>query len=243
MHSDKQEYPQKALVDADMLVYRVGFSCEDDPEQDAKNRLVEWFTDVVYLELGCNDYKAYITGSNNFRKEVAVTVPYKGNRKDTPRPKHYDALREHLVKRLGAVITDGEEADDAVGIESGQGFYWLVHQDKDLDQLPGWHYNPVKDERYFVTEFEGLRNFYTQMLTGDKTDNIQGIYGIGPVKAEKALKSCTNEQELLEAVWKMYQKHDLPLERLEENGKLLWLRRTPGQMWSLPFSLQDAHGK
>lgn len=239
----KHSEPTKALVDADMLVYRVGFSCEEDTEQDAKNRLTEWFTDVVYMTLNCDDYKAYITGKTNFRFDIAVTVPYKGNRKDMKRPTHYTALREHLQKRLGAVVTEGEEADDAVAIQSCLGNYWIVHQDKDLDQLAGWHYNPVKNEKYYITEFEGLQNFYTQLLTGDRTDNIEGLRGIGPVKAEKIIHECTTEQELYEAVWKTYEKHNLPFERLVENAKLLWLRREPGQIWCPPSVSQEASGQ
>lgn len=235
--------PTTALVDADTFVYRVAFSCEEDTEQNAKNRLVEWFTDIVYIDLKCEDYKAYITGRGNFRKDIAVTVPYKGNRKDMKRPKHYQALRDHLVNRLFAEVTEGEEADDAVAIQSCLGDYWIVHQDKDLDQLPGWHYNPVKLEEYYVTPFEGLQAFYKQLLTGDRTDNIEGIHGIGPAKSVKIIDGCKTEEELLEAVWKTYQKHNLPFERLVENGQLLWLRRTPGQIWLPPSNSPVAPGQ
>ena len=236
--------PSIALVDADVMVYRIGFASENDSESIARARLVEWFTDIVYIDLQCEDYKAWITGKSNYRYDVAKTVPYKGNRKDMKKPKHYDYLRDVLVKRLGAIVTDGEEADDAVGIASTENpSAWIVHVDKDLDQLPGLHYNPVKCEKYTVTEFEGLRNFYKQMLTGDRTDNIEGIHGIGPVKASKILSECKTEQELYEAVWKTYQKNELTHERLLENGQLLWLRRTPGQMWSAPSISQDASGQ
>jgi 5'-3' exonuclease len=81
------------------------------------------------------------------------------------------------------------------------------------------------------------------MLTGDRTDNIEGIHGIGPVKATKILSECKTEQELYEAVWKTYQKHELSLERLTENGQLLWLRRKPDQMWLPPSTSQDASGQ
>ena len=190
------------------------------------------------MRLKCDDYRAWITGKTNFRFEVATTVPYKGNRKDAPKPKHYDALRNHLMK-LGAKMSDGEEADDSVGIASTEGNYWIVHVDKDLDQLPGWHYNPVKDEEYYVTEFEGLYSFYKQILTGDRVDNIEGIRGIGPVKADKILKDCTTEEELYAACIKAY---DGNTDRVLENGKLLWLRRKPNQMWQPPLSLQDQSG-
>lgn len=190
------------------------------------------------MRLKCDDYRAWITGKTNFRFEVATTVPYKGNRKDAPKPKHYDALRNHLMK-LGAEMSDGEEADDAVAIASTKGNYWIVHVDKDLDQLPGWHYNPVKDEEYYVTEFEGLYSFYKQILTGDRVDNIEGLRGIGPVKADKILKDCTTERELYEACLKAY---DGNTDRVLENGRLLWLRREPNQMWQPPLNLQDLSG-
>ena len=128
-------------------MYHVGFSCEDDEDpRDAKNRLTEWVTDIVYMNLGCDDFKALTTGSGNFRYEVAKTVPYKGNRKDMKRPKHLEELKKH-IKRLGAVEVEGIEADDAVAIElfKDPEKYIIVHVDKDLDQLPGVHYNPVKD--------------------------------------------------------------------------------------------------
>lgn len=226
--------PKVAFVDADFLVYSVGFSSKDAEEQMAKNRLTEWFTDIVYIRLQCEDYKAFITGKHNFRYGVAKTVPYKGNRKDAVKPPHYDALRKHL-ERMEAVVTENEEADDAVGIESTRYKGWIVHVDKDLDQLVGWHYNPVKDEEYYVTEEEGLKSFYLQMLTGDRVDNIQGLKGIGPVKAKKILAKATTEQEMLKAVQEAYKAAGEASERVLENGQLLWLRREPEQMWQIPF--------
>jgi hypothetical protein len=230
--------PTEAIVDADFLVYKVGFSNEEEEERWALNRLTEWFTDIIYMRLKCDDYRAWITGKTNFRFEVATTVPYKGNRKDAPKPRHYDALRKHLMK-LGAKMSENEEADDSVGIASTEGNYWIVHVDKDLDQLPGWHYNPVKDEEYYVTEFEGLYSFYKQILTGDRVDNIEGIRGIGPVKADKILKDCTTEEELYAACIKAY---DGNTDRVLENGLLLWLRRKPNQMWQPPSVSQAQSG-
>lgn len=228
--------PEFALVDADVLVYRVGFSTEEDPVGIAKARLSEWLEDVMYFSLEVKDFQLYLTGKNNFRYDVAVTVPYKGNRKDIQRPKHYDALRDFLVSKYEAIVTEGEEADDAVAIRSTELLdkCWIVHVDKDLDQLQGWHFNPVKLERYYMDALEGSRNFYKQILTGDRIDNIQGLHGIGPKKAEKALAECKTEKEMYEVVCQMYEKHDETLERVIENAKLLWLRRTPNQIWSPP---------
>jgi len=225
--------PKTALIDADFLVYRIGFTTEDAPVKIAKARLTEWLEDFIYINLKADNYLAWITGRGNYRYEIAKTVPYKGNRKNVQRPKHYEALREHLVKRHGAVLTVGDEADDAAAIESTKLLdkCWIVHVDKDLDQLQGWHYNPVKDQKYYVNEFEAYKSFCLQLLTGDRTDNIPGLQGVGPKKAEKALKDSKTKQELLETAWEKYQELGHTLEYFTEQGQLLWLRRYEGEIW------------
>ncbi len=57
--------------------------------------------------------------------------------------------------------------------------------DKDLDMIRGWHYNFIKDKKYFIDDQQAIKHFYTQILTGDRVDNIIGLRGIGPKKAEK----------------------------------------------------------
>lgn len=232
------ELPKVALIDADVIVYRVAFASEEEEEDICLARAKDLIFEIVYTELNCDDYKAYITGKGNFREVVATTAPYKGNRKDFQRPKHYDALRTYL-QRLGAELVEGQEADDAIAIKAQEGPYWIVSIDKDFDQVPGWHYNFVKKEKYYITEEEGLRNFYTQILTGDRVDNIIGIKGVGPVKAEKILKDCTTEREYYDACVKAY---DGDIARVTENGVLLWLRRYPNQLWQPPLPLQDSTG-
>jgi len=76
-----------------------------------------------------------------------------------------------------------------------------------------------------------VRFFYTQLLTGDRVDNIIGLKGIGPVKAAKALADLTTDIEMYNKVVEMY---DGDKVRVLENARLLWLRRTPGEMWEAP---------
>jgi 5'-3' exonuclease len=229
----EQSTPKIALIDADFLAYSVGFACEDDPDpRMAKNRLTEWLTDIVYMDLQCDDYVAYTTGPGNFRYEVAKTVPYKGNRKDMKRPRYLDELKEHL-RKLGAIETKGIEADDAVAIcnAASPGKFIVVHVDKDLNQLQGLHYNPNKCELYEVTEFEAAYNFWIQVLTGDRVDNIPGLAGIGPKKAEKILKDCKTAEEMEQAAWKAYQDKGHGYDYFVEQGQLLWLQRYEGEVW------------
>ena len=239
MTSSNKERPKVAIIDADIICYRVGFASEDVEENICLARVTSLVNEIVYDNLKCDDYKAYITGRGNFRNDIAVTEPYKGNRKDAKRPKHYDAIRKHL-QRLGAELVEGQEADDAVAIEATTNGGWIVSIDKDLDQVAGWHYNFVKHEEYYVTEEEGLRNLFTQVLTGDRIDNIIGLKGIGPAKAAKLLKDCKTEREYYDACLKAYDGNQL---RVDENLNLLWLRREPNQMCPLVSSLLGVNGQ
>jgi DNA polymerase-1 len=221
--------PTLAIIDADIICYRVGFASEDVSEEVCLARVAHLVNEIVYQDLQCDDYKAYITGKGNYRNDIAVTEPYKGNRKGATKPIHYDAIRKHL-QRLGAELVEGQEADDAVAIEATKTGGWIVSIDKDLDQVAGWHYNFVKHEEYYVTEEQGLRNLFTQVLTGDRIDNIIGLKGIGPKKAEKLLMDCKTEREYYDACLKAYDGNQL---RVDENLNLLWLRREPNQMCPL----------
>jgi hypothetical protein len=223
-----------ALIDADSLCYAVGFSSNDAEEYIAIARLEETMTELC-MDLDCEDYKGFLTGKGNFRDSIAVTVPYKGQRV-SEKPVHLQALRDHLVNSWGFEVVNGIEADDAVGIAAyavSEDESIMVHIDKDLNQFRGWHYNYRKKEKYYVSEFEGLHSFYTQILTGDRIDNIIGLKGIGPVKAKRILEECTNEKELYEAVLTAYEGDQ---QRVLENAQLLWLQRSLNQTWTPPSS-------
>ena len=230
-----------ALIDGDILVYRFGFASEKDSEKVAKARLQEFLTELMLFDLpGVTDYEGYLTDSepSNFRYGVAVTHSYKGNRKGA-KPVHYAALREALVSDYGFHVVYGSEADDAIATEATRlrDDAIIVSIDKDFDQVPGWHYNFVQKRKYYVTEKEGMISFYSQLLTGDRVDNIVGLYGIGPKKASKLLVDAETPTDCFKAVVEAYKAAGEPYERVIENGKLLWLRRSSGEEWQPPVSL------
>jgi 5'-3' exonuclease len=220
-----------ALVDGDMMCYRIAFACKDEPESVAIKTMATFLEDVLMSQLDLDEWEVFLTGHTNFRTEIAVTAPYKGNRKDADKPIHLPLLREYLTTAWSAKTSSNEEADDLIAIRATKlgDRSIIVSLDKDFDQVQGWHYNFVKQKKYYVSAEEGQRFFYKQILMGDKADNIVGIRGVGPVKAEKMLAKATTEQELyavcLEALGE---------ERTLENAKLLWLRREPNQMWTPP---------
>jgi hypothetical protein len=225
----------KALIDGDILVYRVAFASQEETEVIAKARMSAFVEELV-TPSNISSIEGYLTGKGNFRNEIAVTATYKGNRKDVAKPVHYQFLRDYLEKEWGFLMVTGQEADDAMGIKAytmDDNDYIIMTIDKDLDMIKGWHYNFVKKEKYFVKEEDTMRIFYKQVLTGDRTDNIEGLKGIGPVKAERILKECNTEEEMYQAVLKAYEGNE---ERVLENGQLLWIRREANQMWKPPSS-------
>lgn len=76
-----------------------------------------------------------------------------------------------------------------------------------------------------------MKMLLTQIINRRKDDNIPGLKGIGPAKSAKILKDCETEADLFNAVLKAY---DNNLEYLEEQAKLLWIRRKPNEIWQPP---------
>ena len=224
------------LVDADILCYRIAFACQDESQEVACKTLLNFVNDIIEeLVIDSDDatheVEYYLTGKGNFRKDYAITAEYKGNRKAIEKPAHLQALRDFFVNELDAIVTIGEEADDRIAIRATQegDKSIAISLDKDFDQFAGWHYNFVKKNKYYITEEEGLLNFYKQFLAGDKADNIMGVAGLGPVKSDKLLRGKTEIEMYDICVDKLGSE-----ERAIENGILLYLRRQDDEIWQPP---------
>ena len=204
-----------------------------------------------------NSYQIYLTGKNNYRNDVGTILKYKGNRDGTRRPHWLPKCRDYLVEQWGARVEEGQEADDALGIaQYGEAVNHLgefidgpdqldtciCSIDKDLLAIPGNHYNWNSDKHVVVTPIEGMRNFYKQLVTGDSTDNILGLYGVGPkAKMLKEINKCFTELDMLDIVWEQYHKRfgNYTEQFLVENARLLWIRRQEDEIWELPHNRLD----
>ena len=180
-------------------------------------------------------YVSYLSGPNNFRNDIAVTQPYKGNRTSSAKPFYYDMLRGAICSWFNGQVVDWIEADDRIAIEATAAHEaTIVGIDKDLLQIPGRHYNYDKGVFTHITEEIGWYNFFTQVLVGDASDNIRGLSRVGPSSAAAALIDTRGRpSDMYDVCRRLYQEAygENSDERFEEVCGLLYLLRHEGDEW------------
>ena len=127
-----------ALIDADLLPYKVGFTIDEMDEFSAKKTVAEGYADSIMdtdqckdainqldwlinrwvTSSGCDSAKLYLTDApNQFRHDLAISEKYKGKRDDTPKPPFFYELKMYLVHKHNAIVATDNEADDMLSIE------------------------------------------------------------------------------------------------------------------------------
>lgn len=224
---------------------------------DDVDMIVDTMIKNIVINSKSTDYIVYLTGSTNFRNQVATAKIYKGNRSDSPKPIHYEYIREYMQDKHPFVMSDNCEADDLCAMRLYDQFKKartskkksdcqavLCSIDKDLRNIPGYHYNIVSKVTDWVTPRDANRHFAKQLLTGDNTDNIPGVSflsgnkkKVGPKTAEKLIGDAVTIEELYTAVVKVYEEYvgEGWEDKLQEVGSLLWMQRSPEEV----FSIQD----
>jgi hypothetical protein len=141
------------------------------------------------------EMRVYLTGTGNFRERVATIRPYKGNRDPAHKPLMFGELTTYLTTMWEARTIQWMEADDFVSMLLTEGGNDVVVAgiDKDLLQVPGWHFNPIKDKFVKVTPKGGLYRLYVQIIQGDTTDNIAGAYKYGEKGATEVVQGVREE--------------------------------------------------
>lgn len=230
-----------ALLDADILAYRCSASAENDPPEIACVRLDELIRRILY-ETNASSYIGYLSGENNFRYELYPE--YKAHRKDKPKPQHLELVKERLIKEWKCKVTDGIEADDALAIDlTAEGDNAVLCSiDKDFLQVPGKHYNFVKQTITTVSPLDGLKSFYTQLITGDATDNIPAFDGKFRNTVPKFVQRLLDPIQDMTAELEMYM-YCLELwkdtEAMHRNAKCLYLLRKENEHWQPPTTMEN----
>lgn len=213
-----------ANFDADLILYRVGFTTQDVESPNIVRSRVDELILNTKEECQTDIMKFYLSdsGRTNFRFEIYPE--YKANR--PPKPKWHGWIRDYLLDEYEAVVVPRHEADDCMAMFQTEDTI-CVSIDKDLLQIPGQHYNFVKKEWHAVEEFEGLRWFYRQILMGDSTDNLPGLWRVGPAKTDKLTSWCQTEEDLWSVVQETYDEHGIDISLGIRNGQCMWCYRTP----------------
>lgn len=197
-----------ALIDADSIYFRAAYANPTNVEiRKIIDRTIRECMSYAFSEP--HECRVAIKGRGNYRKDLYPD--YKGTR-----PALSEDLKEaldyghkHIVDKWNGIEADGMEADDLVCIWAYEARemeldFVVCGIDKDLKQIPGHHYNYSKKTFEFVDDDKADYNLMLQCLIGDRGDNIPGISGIGPKKAEKILKGVPmgSRWEAVKAAWK-----------------------------------------
>jgi hypothetical protein len=177
-----------------------------------------------------DEYEVYLSGTTNFRDSLPLPSKYKGNRDDLMRPLQLKDCKSYLIRKHGAVVVEGEEADDKIasrqweGLRSKTEVTIAATQDKDANGSEGWLYNWAKMDKPVLIRGLGeleldekkvLRGtgrlwFYAQWLKGDAVDGFKPceLSGkkFGDTGCYNLLKDCKTDKEAIQVVYNQYLK-------------------------------------
>ncbi|UPA55558.1 DNA polymerase I [Wolbachia pipientis] len=176
------------------------------------------FLNMVLKYIAHSDYLtiALDAGKKNFRHNLYPE--YKANRVTPPEDliPQFTILREAVeVFNLSYEEIEGYEADDIIATLAAkyadhQDFkVVVVSSDKDLFQLLNYNiliFDPIKniyiDEKQVIEKFGVNSNKLLDLfsLTGDASDNIPGVPGIGPKTAAKLLDEFDSLNNIIENI-------------------------------------------
>jgi len=226
------------LIDGDFILYKVcpnkvpsetermyGVTFEKTLQETLD--LVDWYlVEKIFKPTNATEYIAFLGGTGNYR--YSVDKNYKEGR-TTDKPPYFKEVKEHLVSKWNFTIVDGIESEDAVGITlTSYPDAIIVREDHDLEQLPGVHYNPTKEEFKTITPLQAYYNQWLQCLTGCTTDKVKGIPKVGEKTAAKILEKIQDYSNYPEGVltqYLLYFGEEEGIEQFAVNYKLLKILR------------------
>lgn len=183
--------------------------------------------DLILENIGgkSENVELHFTGGKvSFRYELLreafpknTDMHYKAKRKNKKAPLGLAEVKAKLLELYPGDIHEAYEADDIVvkrkkdlGDEA-----ILCYVDKDVGKnVPGRHWNYYDSQKHNIsmgweefTEEDALFHQYLQVITGDKSDNVPGLKGIGEKKALKYIVPGMDADELWEGVLLAYNNH------------------------------------
>lgn len=189
------------VIDLDSIIYLIAYNNKDERLSMVIEQNVEAFIKDILEATEAEAYAGFYqkSGHKNYRRDFFSG--YKSNRPEKP----------EFIKQWGQVIMDKFEtytgftglevieSDDALSIFANKykDLYEVTfaHIDKDLNCIPGLHYNYRSGEKYTVGTQDALFFAKCQVLSGDSGDGIPGVPGIGKVKAKSFVEKYNSLEE------------------------------------------------
>lgn len=210
-----------ALIDGDAIIYILAWQFKDqEAHGDSYDQMLGAVDQIVIGILQACSTGSYIGALGHpeqpcFRYSLAKYKPYKGTRKEKDDyVKMWEPIvRQRLLDEWKFISIAGLEADDIVAIAADECInskeeYVICSPDKDLWQIPGYHYDYRKLDFADINLEQAEYFFAYQLLVGDTTDNIAGLPGVGDKKAKEKLAEVDLSSEFYEQhVRNMYTKY------------------------------------
>jgi 5'-3' exonuclease len=186
------------LIDADTLCY---IGKEGDDEGEVLDKVDQALSNII-TQSQATHYSVFIEPMKNniFRKKIFST--YKAGRKKRPLPPFYTTIKSYITEDWNGYGINGYETDDVLisawrklSKEYPFSDIILAVMDKDYKQYPITMFDTYYrrfGEVTTITDVEAQYNLFSQMITGDTTDDIKGVKGKGKVASESALISSKN---------------------------------------------------
>jgi 5'-3' exonuclease len=235
------------LVDGNNLAYRWLHRKNYNSFQDDYLRTVESLGRSYNAEktIVCFDF-----GKSYYRMDLLDS--YKGNRtkpKEEEEQRHYEeffACLNDIPELLPcqSLKFRGLEADDIItflilNLSKRFEHTWIVTSDRDMYQLISENvsiFNMFSRKEidlptfYETYEMEPEQYLFSRILEGDKSDNILGVEGVGPKRAQQLAKEYASLTDLLDSLplkgkSKYIQNLNTSKEKLLKNEQLISLKK------------------
>lgn len=194
------------IIDADTYAYKLAYFNEQSYKEEViKENVISYMTrtllDIIVDtdKITNDDYILLLSSKTNKRKKD--NKDYKKNR--TQSFKWLSFIYKIIKENFNTLTIQDYEADDIAATIMKQNNYKdiLVHEDKDLNQIPGIHI--FRGNLTLINEIDAYKFLMHQMLMGDSADDVSGVKGIGKKTADKLLNEKTLI-DILEVVLEKY---------------------------------------
>ena len=204
-----------AAIDADSIVYIIAWAHRDNKKEEIGmiefvQQRCDSFFQYLIESTKADTYIGFFSDKKSFRNRNYLVAPYKGSR--PPKPEFVqeweEVIKSYFAENYGFKTFDDLEADDLVSVINEMYPEVIVcSPDKDLRQLPGTLFDYKKNQLIEISSFDAMKHLYTQLLTGDVSDNVKGVPGLGEAKVSKLFDGLTEEIEFATVVKDQFNKY------------------------------------